>query len=200
VDLWPDRKDPAWRAECGRVERERDKALWRFYVLACLPGVEPPAGDGWLEEQRAWGIAPRPGPDGRKLDWIEYHLLETDADLQALRAAFRDIHDVPPEARQAARLFFNLKWDDEPIHAAAEGLKSGKLSYAPGWAQFQAAERWRLLPLSRDEAPPEIRGHLPLCYYDLPPALRARMEEFCESLALIQALHADEQYRRIKYG
>jgi len=197
-DPWPDESDPAWQAERARVMDQRDRALWRFYCLACLPGIEPPAGDGWLEEIRALGIKPREGAEGRRLDWIEFCLVQTDADLQALREAFRDANDIAPEDRAAAVLFFNLRWNGVPIREAAEGLERGKLTFAPGWAQFLAAERWGAWPIASEEVPAALRGRLPLLYYDLPPRLRARMEEFCESEILVRALQADDAWRRSK--
>lgn len=195
-DLWPDKRDEGYRAACRQALGEQDRALWAFYCVACLPEVEPPAEDGWREELRWLGLVPRDGAQGRKLDWVEYGLCQTQDDVDRLRAAFREVNDVPPEDRAAAELFFGLAWNGTPVREAAAGLKKGRLTFAPGWAQFKAAAAAGLLPFQQEEIPPELHGRLGILYYDLPPRLRARLEAFYELDVLVTALQMDEAWRK----
>jgi hypothetical protein len=197
-DLWPDRNNPDYRAAVREALGRRDRALWEFYCVACLPGVDPPAGDGWLQDLRWLGLEPRPGEPGRKVDWVEYELCQTQDDVDALRCAFREANDVPPEDRAAAEAFFGLTWNGEPLREAAERLKKGKLAFSPGWAQCKAAAACGLLPFQAEEIPPELRPRLGLLYYDLPPRLRARLEVFYELDLLVTALQMDDAWRKDK--
>lgn len=199
VDLWPNRQDRDWKRRMAAAYRERDQALWEFYLVECLPGLEVPAG--W-RESAAWrdlaaaGISPRPGSQGLRRDYVEYALVATLEDERLLRQAFVEANDITDEDRAEAEQFFNCLWDREPIREAAGRLEAGKLSFAPGFIQFEAATAWRLLPFQRAELPAQFH-HLPL-YYDLPPRLRARLEVFVEYRFFIEALRADEAWQKSK--
>jgi hypothetical protein len=202
-DDWPDERDPDYRQRWLRAHREREDALWAFYCLTCLPGVEVP--DAWRESERwqalAWlEVQPRPGREGLFLDYIEYGLIGCPADERRLRAAFVAAHDVSDEDRAQAVQFFGLLWDGVPIAEAAERLDRGKLSFRPGFAQFEAAAQWGFWPFARSELPPELQSQARqgIYYYDLPPALRARMEVYFESRAYIASLQAHDAYGKGK--
>lgn len=195
-DLWPDREDPAYRAALWEAYKAREAALWRFYLLECLPGLEVPAGDAWRADLSALGIKPRAGEAGRRLDFCEFCILQTQADVDALRDAFRRANEGEPADREAAEAWFGLTWNGTPIREAADRLKKGKLAFAPGWAQYQAALAARLLPFHEEEIPPALRARLGLLYYDLPPALRARLEVGYELDVLVRALAADDVRRQ----
>lgn len=202
-DDWPDERDPDYRRRLVAAHAERERALWEFYCVTCLPGVEVP--EAWREGERwqalAWlGVHPRPGREGLRLDFIEYGLIANPADERALRDAFIAANDVTDEDRALAEEFFGLTWDGVPLAQAAERLDRGKLRFRPGFAQFEAAATWGFWPFASTELPPELqsRARQALYYYDLPPALRARMEVYFESRALIEALRAHEAYRGAK--
>lgn len=195
-DLWPNERDPGYLADLASAYRAREAALWDFYCVECLPGVEPPAEDDWREGLRWMGVPLRPGSRGRKLDFVEFELCRTQADVERLRAGFRQANDGTPEDREAAEAFFGLEWDGVPVRKAAEKLTRGRLTFKPGWAQFKAAELARLLPFQAVEVPEPLRARLPLLYYDLPPGLRARLEVFYELDILATALQMDEAYKK----
>jgi hypothetical protein len=202
-DDWPDEQNPDYRRRLGEAHREQETALWEFYCVTCLPAVEPPAD--WRESEQwqtlEWvKIRPRDGTRGLKLDYVEYGLIDCLADERRLREAFVVVHDVTAEDRAQAEAFFGLLWDGVPVTEAAERLDRGKLTFRPGFAQFEAAAQWGFWPFARSELPPELQSQArnAIYYYDLPPALRARMEVFFESRMLIEALRAHEAYRGAK--
>jgi len=195
-DLWPNERDPGYLADLAIAYRAREAALWDFYCIECLPETRPPDDDDWRDGLRWLGVPLRSGPQGRKLDYVEFELCQTQADVETLRAGFRQANDGSPEDRAAAEEFFGLEWDGTPVRKAAEKLKKGRLSFKPGWAQFKAAEISRLLPFQAVELPEDLRARLPLLYYDLPPGLRARLEVFYELDILATALQMDEAYRK----
>jgi len=202
-DNWPDERDPDYRRKLVLAHGEREAALWRFYCLTCLPGLEVP--ERWRESERwqalAWlGVAPRPGREGLRLDFVEYGLIACPEDERRLREAFVAANDVTAEDRALAEAFFGLTWDGRSLVEAADRLERGKLRFRPGFAQFEAAAQWGFWPFARSELPPELQTQASrgIYYYDLPPALRARMEVFFESRALIEALRAHEAYRGAK--
>jgi len=63
----------------------RSRQVRATAFLAGLPEVQVP--DGWqFPAALAWaGITPRPGPEGRRADYIEYELLRDPADLTAVQ-------------------------------------------------------------------------------------------------------------------
>jgi hypothetical protein len=192
-DDWEDKNDPDYRRELVLAYDDRERALWAFYVEQCLD-VEPPAD--WRESE-AWLTLERAGVKARslKLDWIEYEKIQTPADEQTLRNAFREVNEGSVEDRESAEDFFGVQWDGVPVREAAQRLKRGKLTFNPGFAQFKVAVgSLGLLPLAREELPPDLAERLagtPL-YFDLPASLRVRMEVFCELDLLAEALKTDE--------
>lgn len=192
-DNWEDRNNPEYRRDLALALEARAAALWVFYVEECLD-AGPPAdwrkSETWQALEAA-GVKPR----SLKLDWVEYELLANPEDERRLREAFRDANEGSVQDRESAEQFFGVTWDGIPIRDAAERLKRGKLSFNPGFSQFAVAvKHLGLLPLAREELPAEMQDRLagvPL-YYDLPPALRARMEVFVELDYLAEALRIDE--------
>jgi len=204
-DDWPNEQDPDYRRRLMVAHQAREVALWAFYCVTCLPGLEVP--DGWRESERwqtlAWlGVKPRPGREGLRLDFVEYGLIACLADERLLRDAFVAANDVTEQDQAEAEAFFGLTWDGVPLVEAADKLDRGKLRFRPGFAQFEAAATWGFWPFASGELPPELQpakgGNGVILYYDLPPSLRARMEVFFESRALIEALRAHDAYRGAK--
>ena len=192
-DDWEDRNNPEYRRAVALTLSARESALWAFYVEECLDADPPP---DWRESETwqalaAAGVKPR----SLKLDWVEYELLASPDDERLLKQAFRDANEGSAQDREAAEDFFGVTWDGMPIRDAAERLKRGKLAFNQGFSQFAVAvKHLGLLPLAREELPPDLQQRLvgvPL-YYDLPPALRARMEVFVELDYLAEALRIDE--------
>ena len=195
-DDWEDRNNPEYRRAMALALEARAAAIWTFYIEECLE-ADPPADWRGSETWRALadaGVQPR----SLKLDWVEYELLATPEDERRIKQAFREANEGSEADRADAEDFFGVTWDGSPIRSAAERLKRGKLAFNPGFSQFSVAvKHLGLLPLAREELPPELQRRLagvPL-YYDLPPALRARMEVFVELDYLAEALRVDEATR-----
>jgi len=72
-------EDPAARLAREQITRE---VAW----LLALPDVTVPADWQFPRALRYAGIEPREGEEGRLLDYIEYGLLLTPADIQAVQA------------------------------------------------------------------------------------------------------------------
>ena len=190
-DYWPDKNNEEYKRNRVKALFEREQALWEFYILECLDATPP---DDWRESETwttlLWaGVKAREGPKGLKLDWVEYELIKNTEEHEKLRRAFRDVNDPSEEDYKAAEEFFNVRWKDVPIVEAVETLEPGKLSYAQGFMEYRAAATWGLLPLSSDELPHELKQNQ-LLYYDLPPALRARLETYVKISTLIDVMAA----------
>lgn len=95
--------DPDYLAEVARVQVERDTAWQQAYTLAALREVKVPED---FDIETVWGEMlrwlnpdwkPREGKVGRKLDYIEFDLLENIADQDLITTTINHMMGIDEE-------------------------------------------------------------------------------------------------------
>jgi len=86
-------------------DSEKDRALRGVALLCALPEIKVP--DDWKFPRGLTyaGAVPRAGVDGRLLDYIEYGLLVTPADIAAVQAVMYGADVTEPEVTAAEATF-----------------------------------------------------------------------------------------------
>lgn len=88
-DVEADTDSQAWRDWYARqqaIVEERDQARSDAALLIAFRDVEVPEGWRFPAYLTRAGLSERPGEDGRLLDYVRYVLLESGADIRAIKA------------------------------------------------------------------------------------------------------------------
>lgn len=119
-----------WETEMLRREKLRDEAwndAWWGYGMAewSLGGEwvdEPPEGWKLPARVKRLGIKPKTGNDGRRLDYIRYVLLPTNADVEACQIAMSGMTSpiLSEEVATIAKLFRGQEGQEDDTEPAAE--------------------------------------------------------------------------------
>lgn len=103
---WPNTEDPTYKAELVKAQAARTRVSSEFTILYALPDVKPPDDDQWLELLELYGVVPRKGPQGRKLDYIEFHLLASQSDWDLVWQTIVELTYPKPERIDAQEASF----------------------------------------------------------------------------------------------
>lgn len=104
-------KDFLLRWQAADAQRTQDSNEVAF--LFGLKDVQPPADDDWLEPLRYAKLQLHDGPLGRKLDFIEHCLFETQADIDAVLTAVGQLSYAKGQSAKSLENSFRIGHDDQ---------------------------------------------------------------------------------------
>jgi hypothetical protein len=94
---WANADDPAYKAALKEAEAARATAINEYTIVMALPDVVPPDDEEWFAALAQFGVQHRAGALGRKLDYIQYYLLATNADWELVWKTVADLTYVKEE-------------------------------------------------------------------------------------------------------
>lgn len=119
---------PAYRtymADMAEAQRRRDVAVDEAWYLLGLRDVEPPAAWVFPHALELLGIAPREGEKGRRLDYIQYVLLENGEDLALVSRTIRTLSYSKAQLAQQLEDSFRRNGDHQRAAAGGSGATAG---------------------------------------------------------------------------
>lgn len=103
---WPNENDATYKRELEAANVQRRRVYRDMCLLYALKDVSVPDGDEWMRLPVRYGVKPRDGEDGRKLDYLEYGLLVTQADMDAVFTVINHLSFADPERIAAIEASF----------------------------------------------------------------------------------------------
>lgn len=116
---WSNAEDPQYKADLAEAQAARGKLASEFTVLYALPDVQVPDDEEWFAPLADLGLKHRDGKRGRKLDYIQFYLLASNADWEVLWSAISDLTYVKEERIAAHESSFRDNGERTTAHGNA---------------------------------------------------------------------------------